>query len=87
MLGFPMAMAMVPELHPDVQGVQKKFQMTNFMSSMKYALKTVPGLADVGVPGDGDGPVTMAPGPGSKIRPHHVDQHEKLKGLDVQKST
>ena len=31
---------------------------------MKYNLKTVPGLADVGVPhGDGDGPVTMAPGP------------------------
>ena len=84
---------MAPKLHPDVRGVQKKFQMTNFtmtnnMSSMKYALKTVPGLADVGVPhGDGDGPVTMAPGPGSKIRPRHVDQHEKLKGLDVQKST
>ena len=48
---------------------------------MKYALKTVPGLADVGVShGDGDGPVTMAPGPGSKIRPHHIE-------LDVQKST
>ena len=53
-------MGMVPELHPDVHGVQKKIQMTNFtmtnnMSSMKYALKTVPGLADVGVPhGGGD---------------------------------
>ena len=34
--------------------VRKKFQMTNFTMpnnscSMKYALKTVPGLADVGV--------------------------------------
>ena len=51
-----------PELHPDVCMGQKKFQMTNFtmpnnISSMKYALKSVPGLADVGVPhGDGDGP-------------------------------
>ena len=41
--------------------VWKKFQMTNFIMpnnscSMKYALKSVPGLADVGVPhGDGDG--------------------------------
>ena len=41
--------------------VRKKFQMTNFdmpnnVSSVKYALKSVPGLADVGVPhGDGDG--------------------------------
>ena len=62
MLGTPMGMGMVPELHPDVQGVRKKFQMTNFtipnnISFMKYALKSVPGLADVGVPhGDGDGP-------------------------------
>ena len=53
---------MAPELHPDVWRVRKKFQMTNFtmpnnISSMKYALKSVPGLADVGVPhGDGDGP-------------------------------
>ena len=74
-------------------GGLEKLQMTNFtmpnnISFMKYALKSVPGLADVGVPhGDGDGPVTMAPGPGSKIRPHHIDQHEKLKELDVQKST
>ena len=48
---------MVPELW-------KKFQMTNFpmpnnISSVKYALKSVPGLADAGVPhGDGDGPRT-----------------------------
>ena len=53
---------MAPELHPDVWGVWKKFLMTSFtmpnnISSMKYALKAVPGLADVGVPqGDGDGP-------------------------------
>ena len=55
---------MVPELNPDVLGVWKKFLMTNFtmpnkFSSMKYSLKSVPGLADVGVPhGDGDGPRT-----------------------------
>ena len=55
---------MVPELHPDVQGVRKKIQMTNLtmpnnFSLMKYAEKSVPGLADVGVPhGDGDGPRT-----------------------------
>ena len=42
----------------------KKFQMTHFdipnnVSSMKNALKPVPGLVDVGVPhGDGDGPRT-----------------------------
>ena len=42
-----------------------KFQMTNFIMpknscSMKYALKSVPGLADVGVlHGDGDGPRTL----------------------------
>ena len=45
-------------------GVWKFFQITNLtmpnkMSSLKYALKSVPGLADVGVPqGDGDGPRT-----------------------------
>ena len=60
--------------------------MTNFdkptnVSSMKYALKSILGLADVGVPhGDGDGPVALAPGPGSKIDLYHVDQCEKLKG-------
>ena len=53
-LGSPMGMGMVPELHPDVRGVWKKCQMTNCtmpnnLSSMKYALKSVPGLADVGV--------------------------------------
>ena len=42
--------------------VRRKFQMTNFTMpdnscSMKYALKLVPGPADVGVPPrDGDGP-------------------------------
>ena len=48
------------------EGVMKKFQMTHFdmpnnVSSMKYALKSVPSLADVGVP-YGDGPRTLAPG-------------------------
>ena len=47
-----------------VRRVLKKFQMTNFdtpnnVSSMKYALKPVSGLADVGVPhGIEDGPRT-----------------------------
>ena len=62
MLGSSMAMGMVPELYPDIQGIRKKFQMTNFtmpnnISSMNCALKSVPGLADVWVlHGDGDGP-------------------------------
>ena len=81
---------MAPGPHPDVQGVRKKFQMTNFtmannISSMKYALKSVPGLADVGDPHGGeDGPVALAPGPRSKIRAYHFDQREKLKGFDIQ---
>ena len=47
-----------------VGGVSKKFQMTNLTmpnnsSYMKYVLKSVCGLADVGVlHGDGDGPRT-----------------------------
>ena len=50
---------------------------------MKYALQSVPGLADVGVPhGVGDGPRTQAPGPGSKMPAYHVDQWEKLKGWE-----
>ena len=61
------------------------FYMPNNMSSMKYPLKSVPGLADVGVPQGGeDGPRTPAPGFGSKITAYHIGQHEKLKGLDVQ---
>ena len=69
--------------------VRKKFQMTNFTvpnnsCSMKYALKSVSGLADVGVPhGDEDGPGTPAPGSGSKFHAYHVDQHKKLKGMGV----
>ena len=62
--------------------------MPNNFSFMKYAEKSVPGLADVGVPhGDGDGPRTPALGSGSKIHAYPVDRHEKLKGLDVKKST
>ena len=68
MLGFPMGIGMAPELHPYVRGVWKKCHMTNFtmlnnsmllmlLHSMKYALISFPGLADVGDPhGDGDGP-------------------------------
>ena len=67
-------LADVRDLHGDGDGpedptqmsgdVRKKFQMTCFTTpnsscSMKYALKSVPGLADVGVlHGDGDGPRT-----------------------------
>ena len=55
--------------------------MPNNLSFMKYPLKSLPGLADVGVlHGDGVGPRALAPGSGSKIHPYHVVQHEKLKG-------
>ena len=54
-----------PRTPPRCMGfVWKKFEMTNFYKSnnvfsMKYALKSVPGLADVGVPhGEGNGPTT-----------------------------
>ena len=48
---------------------------------MKYALKSVPGLADVGVPhGVRDGPVALVLGSRSKKCAYHVDQNEKLKG-------
>ena len=83
-----MGMGMATELHPDVWRGKEKVSMTSFdipnnVSSMKFALKSVPGFADVGVPhGDGDGPRAPAPGFRSKIPLHHVDQHEKLKGLD-----
>ena len=44
------------------------FDMPNNDSSMKYALESVPGLPDVGVPHGGeDGPVTPAQRSGSKI--------------------
>ena len=81
-----MGMGMVPELQPDVREVRKKNQMTNFtmpnnISSMLYSLKSVPGLADVGVPhGFGAGPLKLQPqGQDKKNYRHHVDQHEKLK--------
>ena len=94
MLDYSVGMGMAPELHPDVWSwVWKKFQLTNFImpncvSSMKYALELVPGLADVWVPhGVEDGPRTPAPGSGSKIYAYHVNQHEKLNGLSRSKAT
>ena len=55
---------------------------------MKHALKSVPDPDDAGVPHvDGDGPVIMAPGSRSKKCCHHIKQHEKLKGLGMQKTT
>ena len=62
MLGSPMGIRMAPGPHPDVWRDLEKFQMTNFTKpnntySMIYALESVPGLADVGVPhGDENGP-------------------------------
>ena len=62
MFGSSRGMEMVLELHPDVWRVRKNFQKTNLtmpnnISSMKYSLNSVPGLADVGVPhGVEDGP-------------------------------
>ena len=67
-----MGLRMAPELNPDVlRGKEKilkiNFTMPNNISSIKYALKSVLGLADVGVPhGDGDGPITLGPGSGLK---------------------
>ena len=56
----------------------------NNFSFIKYAEKSVPGLADVGVPhGDEDGPRTLTPGFESKMDAYHVDQGKKLKGLKV----
>ena len=64
-VGVPHGVEDVPRTPPRCMGrVWKKFQMSNFdmpnnFFSMKYPLKSVPGLADVGVPhGDGDGPRT-----------------------------
>ena len=62
-VGVPHGMEDGPRTIPRCVGrVWKKFQMTNFIMpnnscSMRYALKSVPGPADVGVlHGDGDGP-------------------------------
>ena len=94
MLGSPNGDEDGPRGAPRCVGrVWKKFQMTTFympnnVSSMKYALKSVPGLADVWVPhGVEDGPRSLAPGSRSKIYEYHVDQHEKLKGLGRFKAT
>ena len=62
MLGSPMGMGMDSELYPDVCSGLEKSRMTNLtmlnnFCFMKYALKSVPGLADVGVL-RGDGPRT-----------------------------
>ena len=58
--------------------------MPNNFSYMKCALKSVPGIADVGVPhGDGDSPRTLTLGSESKMDAYHVDQHKKLKRLKV----
>ena len=64
-VGVPHGVEDGPRTTPRCMGrVWKKFQMTNFdkptnVLSKKYALKSVPGFADVGVHhGDGDGPRT-----------------------------
>ena len=93
-VGVPHGVEDGPRITPRCVGrAWKKFQMTNFtmpnnVSSIKYSLKSVPGLADVWVPhGVEDGPRTLAPGSGSKMYAYHVDQHEKLKGLGRSKAT
>ena len=64
------------------------FDMPNNVFSIKYALKSLPRLADVWVPhGVEDGPRTLAPGSGSKNLLYHVDQSEKLKGWGRSKAT
>ena len=56
----------------------------NNLSFIKYPIKSVHDFADVGVlHGDEVGPRALAPGSGSKIYAYHVDQGEKLKGLDA----
>ena len=66
-------------------GPGKKFQMTNLNAPnifcfIKYAQKSDPGLADVGVAHGGkDGSRPPAPGSGSKMAPYHIDQLEILK--------
>ena len=62
MMGSSKRVRMAPKLDPDDMRGLEKFQMTNFTMpnktySMKYALKSAPGMADVRVPnGDGNGP-------------------------------
>ena len=62
-VGVPPEVGVGPRTSPRcLEEVWKKFQITiltipSNINSMKYALKSVPGLADVGVPhGVGDGP-------------------------------
>ena len=58
--------------------------IANNFCFMKYALKSVHGLADVWVAHGGeDGSRTPAPGSRSKMAPYHVDQCEKLKGWEA----
>ena len=57
------------------------FDMPNNVSSMKYALKSVPGLADVGVPhGDGVSPPEAFRGQNLEKPAYPVVQWEKLQG-------
>ena len=92
-LGLPMELGMAPELPQMSWGIWKKFKMTNLTmpnnsSSMNNALKSILGLADVGVPhGDGDEPLSLAQGSGSKMCAYHVVQQGKLKGLGRSKAT
>ena len=68
MMGASLGMEMAPpELHPDVWRGQNFFYRTHFTvpnntTSIKYALESVLGLADVGAfHRDGNGPITPAP--------------------------
>ena len=75
-LGSSMGLGMAPEPHPDVEGVKKRFPMTNLTIPnnfflKKYAPKTVPDVADAGDPHGGeDGLPELRPeGPDQKC-PH-----------------
>ena len=49
---------------------------------MKYALKSIPGIADVGVPhGDEDGPVALAPGYRLGLKERYVVRRSYVHGL------
>ena len=70
----------LPGLEKDTGGNQhKKRRERRKFGSRQVLLSNpmgVPDLADIGVPhGDGDDPITPAPGSASKKHTHHVDQH------------
>ena len=76
-VGVPHGVEDGPITHPRcLEGVCKKVQMTNFSvpknkSFMKYALKAVPGVADVGVPHGGKDDLQNS-SPGVRIKNRRI---------------